>query len=286
MTPTSAGEAAALAIALGLLVLRQRTARGRLLHRRAPADGAPGIEVRELRGGRELWFSARGRRMLQARVDCKKDLVSRLPYVDGLHLFMLPRAGGGTAPRVLFIGCGAGVGPRQFAHFYEAAQIDVVDIDPRVFEVAREFFAFEAKGCCTAHVDDGRLFLSNAAANYDRIVVDAFGANDVPARLCTEEFFGLCKTKLRRGGVCVVNAAGSLDGPSSALEIDPRRARRGLRPFAREGLRRPARARAPPGAKEATQRPPLRLHLPAPGPFTRPLRGPADPPRVGPHRVV
>jgi hypothetical protein len=68
-------------------------------------------------------------------------------------------------------------------------------------------------------VDDGRDFLTQQPAStlYDRIVVDVFGANDIPARLCTEEFFRLCRQHLTEHGVCVVNTAGTLDGPSSVL---------------------------------------------------------------------
>jgi spermidine synthase len=206
-------QGAALALFIVLLAVRRRVDRGRLLHR-SPGDGAlPDIVVRERHHARELWFEQGKRSMLQARVSMRDTLVSRLPYVDGLHLYM---ANSGS-PRVLFIGCGAGIGPRQFAHLYPGATIDVVDVDARVFDVAAQFFCFAPTPTLRAHIGDGREFLERTDETFDRILVDVFGADDMPAALCTEEFFQLCRSKLTRGGMCVVNVASAVEGPLSAL---------------------------------------------------------------------
>jgi spermidine synthase len=152
--------------------------------------------------------------MLQARVDRSDPLLSRLPYVDGLHLY---GGDGNDEPRALFLGCGAAIGVRQFLHLYPNGYTDVADVDARIFDVATAFFDLRASNRCVFHVADGRTFLERQVAcePYDRIVIDVFGANDMPARLCTEEFFRLCREHLRDRGVCVVNAAGALEGPSS-----------------------------------------------------------------------
>ena len=207
-------QGVALALFVVLLAVRRMVDRGRLVHRSSGDGVAPDLVVRDRRGGRELWFEEGKRRMLHARVSLRNPLVSRLPYVDGLHLHMADSSASG---RVLFIGCGAGVGPRQFAHLYPGAAIDVVDVDPRVFDVAARFFSFAPSPELSTHVGDGRQFLEQTGSTFDRIVVDAFGANVVPAALCTQEFFRLCRAKLSRGGVCVVNVAGTLEGPPSAL---------------------------------------------------------------------
>jgi len=207
-------QGAVLALFIVLLAVRRIVDRGRLVHRSSGGGVAPDIVVRDRRGGRELWFEEGKRRMLHARVSLRNPLVSRLPYVDGLHLHM---GDSSAAGRVLFIGCGAGIGPRQFAHLYPGAAIDVVDVDARVLDVAARFFSFTPSPTLTMHAGDGRQFLERTGATFDRIVVDAFGANDMPAPLCTLEFFQLCRAKLSQGGACVVNVAGTIEGPSSTL---------------------------------------------------------------------
>ena len=217
-----AAEAAAIALLLALLGVRTRlrpSGASRLVHRLPPGE-FPAIEVRDRRGGRELWFELAGRRMMQARVNQKSPLVSRLPYIDGLHLYDGGNDEGRDAPvRALFIGCGAGIGPRQFQKLHAGAHVDVVDVDPRIFDVATAFFELRPSAHFALHRADGRDFLArlDGSAPYDRIVVDVFGANDMPARLCTEEFFRVCHAHLSETGVCVVNTAGTLEGASSTL---------------------------------------------------------------------
>jgi hypothetical protein len=183
---------------------------------RLPAGLFPAIEVRDRHGGRELWFERGRHRMLQARIDAQNRLLSRLPYIDGVHLY----TDGEVGPRsALFLGCGSGIGPRQFLHLHPSAHVDVVDVDARVFDVAAACFEFRAADRCALHVSDGREFLERRtpAAPYDRIIVDVFGANDMPAHLCTADFFRICRERLGENGVCVVNTAGTLEGQSSLL---------------------------------------------------------------------
>jgi hypothetical protein len=211
-------EAVALLLVLALLAARffLRCKGASRVIQRLPAGVFPAIEVRDRDGGRELWFERKGQRMLQARIDAQNRLLSRLPYIDGLHLY----TDGEVGPRsALFLGCGAGIGPRQFLRLHPAARIDVVDVDARVFDVAAECFEFQATDRCTLHVSDGREFLERRTppAPYDRIIVDVFGANDMPAHLCTAEFFRICREQLGDHGVCVVNTAGTLEGQSSLL---------------------------------------------------------------------
>ena len=207
-------QGAALALFIVLLTVRRVIDRGRLVHRSSGDGVAPDIVVRDRRSGRELWFEQGGRRMLHARVALRNPLVSRLPYIDGLHLHMGEAS---AARRVLFIGGGAAIGPRQFAHRFPRAVIEVVDVDPRAFDVATRFFWLVPSPTLTTHVGDGRQFLEQSSETFDRIVVDVFGADDMPAALCTQEFFRLCRAKLSRGGTCVVNVAGAIEGPSSTL---------------------------------------------------------------------
>jgi spermidine synthase len=157
------------------------------------------VIVRERNGHRELWIHDWLRGTLQTRVLLDDPLVSGLAYTDGFHLF--PPAPGA---RVLFLGAGGAVGPRQFHAFYENLQVEVVDRDERVLEAARAWFGLEQ-----SRVGDGRDAV--ATGEWDMIVVDAFGAGEAPGRLATAEMFALCRAHLGEGGVMVVNLAGTFD---------------------------------------------------------------------------
>jgi hypothetical protein len=130
-------------------------------------------------------------------------LVSRLAYTDGFHLFPPPPGG-----RVLFLGLGAGIGPRQMALLYEA-DVTTVELHARVVQVAGARFG-AVPG--TVLVEEGRGALERLAGPYDLIVIDAFGAGDHPGRLATVEAFARCRQLLAEPGTLAVNIGGTLGG--------------------------------------------------------------------------
>jgi spermidine synthase len=145
---------------------------------------------------------------------------SAVDYTDSLHLGLLFRAS--PARRALVIGCGAGLGPLEFRHDYPSLErIDVVDIDPAVFRLARTYFCFPAEGAdpvLRAHLGDGRQFLRRAGRTYDYVVLDAYTAGGlIPFHLTTREFFAEVKAALAPGGVAVVNLISARTGPDGRL---------------------------------------------------------------------
>ncbi|MBM3334770.1 fused MFS/spermidine synthase, partial [Candidatus Sumerlaeota bacterium] len=70
---------------------------------------------------------------------------------------------------VLFVGLGGGSMPRFFRHHYPEADIDIVEIDPMVVEVARKYFFFSKEGedpRMRVFVNDGRVFLRKTDKKY------------------------------------------------------------------------------------------------------------------------
>jgi spermidine synthase len=128
-----------------------------------------------------------------------------LPYARvafaGLALSHEPR-------RMLIIGLGGGTLPMFLRKHYPGATIDVVDIDPDVVLVAKQFFSFREDERMRAHVADGRLFVEKIQQPYDVIFLDAFGADSVPAHLTTLEFLGAIRAGLTPGGVVIGNVWG------------------------------------------------------------------------------
>jgi spermidine synthase len=96
-------------------------------------------------------------------------------------------------------------------------QLDVVELDPTVVDVAHRYFALPRDERLRVHVDDGRRFLAERADRYDAIVIDAFFADAIPFHLVTREFLELARTRLTPGGIVVTNVIGALDGVGSRL---------------------------------------------------------------------
>ncbi len=110
--------------------------------------------------------------------------------------------------RILIVGLGGGTLPMFLRKHYPDAAIDVVDIDPEVVYVAKEFFGFREDSRMQAHVTDGRQFIEKTRQPYDVIFLDAFGSDSVPAHLTTQEFLRAVRRAVKRGG----SVAGNLWG--------------------------------------------------------------------------
>jgi spermidine synthase len=125
---------------------------------------------------------------------------TRVAFV-GLALIDEPR-------RIMIVGLGGGTMPMFLRHYYPNAIIDVVDIDPDVVHVAREYFGFREDEKLRAHVADGRQFVESVREPYDLVFLDAFGTRNVPPHLTTVEFMGAVRRAVRPGGVVVGNIWG------------------------------------------------------------------------------
>jgi spermidine synthase len=110
---------------------------------------------------------------------------------------------------VLFVGLGAGVMPRYFNKHYPDANVDAVEIDPEMFNVAKKYFYFQEKSNMKVHIQDGRIYLKRTRNKYDMIFLDAYRGEHIPFHLTTVEFLREVKRKLKEGGVVVSNILSS-----------------------------------------------------------------------------
>jgi spermidine synthase len=137
-------------------------------------------------------------------------------YADFFHV---PVIFNPDPERVLFIGLGGGTGPKAFLRDYPDVQVDAVEIDPVVVDVAKEYFGIEPQPRLRIHTGDGRAFLNRGAGRYDAINVDAYASGPqgayLPYHLATVEFFETAKSKLKNGGHLVYNAVGKPGGLNS-----------------------------------------------------------------------
>jgi spermidine synthase len=119
----------------------------------------------------------------------------------------------GDAPkRVLIIGLGGGSIPTALREILPAAQIDIVEIDPAVTRVARQYFGFQDGPKMKVFEVDGRVYVKRAAregTKYDAILLDAFDHEYIPEHLLTREFLTEVKSLLTPTGVLVGNTFSS-----------------------------------------------------------------------------
>jgi spermidine synthase len=112
--------------------------------------------------------------------------------------------------RMLVIGNAGGTIARAYGRYYPNVEIDGVEIDPKLNEVALRFFGAGDNPRLRLIAADGRPFLETSERRYDLIVVDAYRQPYVPFQLATQEFFQLARQHLRPGGVVGVNVAATL----------------------------------------------------------------------------
>jgi spermidine synthase len=119
----------------------------------------------------------------------------------------------GAAPqRVLIIGLGGGSIPTALREILPTAQIDVVEIDPAVTRVARQFFGFRDGPKLKVFEVDGRVYVKRAlrdGVKYDAILLDAFDHEYIPEHLLTKEFLTEVKSLLTPDGVLIGNTFSS-----------------------------------------------------------------------------
>ena len=124
----------------------------------------------------------------------------------------LPMAANSSIQSVLIIGAGDGGVVRELAKYRGITQMDLVEIDPQVVAVCREFLLTTACGLDDARLNifyqDGLKFIRKAHEQYDLIIVDSTDPFGPGEGLFTKEFYGNCYNALRQDGI-LVNQLGS-----------------------------------------------------------------------------
>lgn len=105
--------------------------------------------------------------------------------------------------------------PRYFLEKNPQANIDVIEIDPGMTEVAKKYFRFQENDRLKIYHEDGRVFLNKTDQKYDLIFVDAFNSNSsIPHQLTTREAVSREYQALTDDGVVLVNLISAIQGES------------------------------------------------------------------------
>jgi spermidine synthase len=135
-------------------------------------------------------------------------------YTRYFHLPFLFADDPDDVDRVLFVGGGGFTGPKRFLAEYDAT-VDVVEIDPEVVRVAKEYFAVEDSPRLNVYTMGGRQFLQETNRTYDLVVLDAYRRDKVPFQLTTVEFVRLASDRLSADGMLFANVISAPGGPAS-----------------------------------------------------------------------
>ncbi|MBI5440446.1 MAG: fused MFS/spermidine synthase [Deltaproteobacteria bacterium] len=107
--------------------------------------------------------------------------------------------------RVALLGLGGGYIPLLFQKYYPDVQLEVVEIDKVVVELAQKHFFFKPGPKLSCTIADGRQHLKRDRHRYDQIWIDAFNGDYIPAHMTTLEFLRLAKSRLAEGGIVIQN---------------------------------------------------------------------------------
>lgn len=137
-----------------------------------------------------------------------------LYYTHEFTQVELTRAARAANPdaKVLVIGGGGYTFPRYVNAQLPDVQVDVVEIDPKVTQVAFEHLGLERHPKLNPIHMDGRQFVAERAApgGYDLVIQDAVNDLSVPAHLMTKEYNDAVKAVLKPDGVYLLTIIDSV----------------------------------------------------------------------------
>lgn len=112
---------------------------------------------------------------------------------------------------ILILGGGALTLPQYLANKYPSSKIDVVEIDPKLAPIARQYFNYRDPANVTIISEDARVFLNQNTKQYDVVLVDVYTDTAVPFSLTTVEYTAKLANAVTEDGVVAANIIGALN---------------------------------------------------------------------------
>lgn len=115
--------------------------------------------------------------------------------------------------KTLMLG-GAGYSyPKDFLAKYKTETIDVIEIDPKITNLAKKYFRLKENSRLNIYHTDGRVFLNTTKKKYDVIFGDAFGSRySLPYQLTTKQAVQKKYDILNNNGIVILNIISAIDG--------------------------------------------------------------------------
>lgn len=117
----------------------------------------------------------------------------------------------------LMIGGSGYAFPKAYLKTYPDANLDVVEIDPGLTALAREYFELKDNPNLNIYHEDGRIFLNDCEEKkYDAIFMDAYKSMlTIPYQLTTQEAIRKISDALTDNGAVFANVISSLDNKTN-----------------------------------------------------------------------
>lgn len=136
-------------------------------------------------------------------IHMKKEGLTGMYYDYALAAPVLAGAEEKDKMDVLILGMGSGTYAVQCRKYFPQAQVEGVEIDQKITDLAREHF--ELPEDVEVATYDGRAYLKGVQKKYDVIMVDAYQDITIPFQMSSVEFFKEVWEHLKADGVMVVN---------------------------------------------------------------------------------
>lgn len=95
--------------------------------------------------------------------------------------------------------------------------IDIVEIDPKIAELAKNYFGLALDGNDALILDDARSYLRKTNKKYDIILSDLYLGHAMPIHLFTKEAIQIMRQRLNENGVLISNLIGDLQVKNSLI---------------------------------------------------------------------
>ncbi|KAL7081429.1 hypothetical protein ACP275_14G039300 [Erythranthe tilingii] len=149
---------------------------------------------------------------------------------SGLLLFSIHSkrtASAGRLVKTVIIGLGAGLLPMSLRNYVPTLKIEVVELDPVVLNVAKEYFSFEEDDSLKVHITDAMKFVKeraegNSSSKIDVLIIDvdssdsSSGLISPEAEFVEEPFLLAAKDSLSDKGLFILKLATGYPGVRAA----------------------------------------------------------------------
>lgn len=145
--------------------------------------------------------------LIDGQVQGGMDMSSRMSaYSYPYFLEFLPYSLNPDGKNCLVIGLGTGMVPVWYEK--KGVMTDVLDINPKVVEVAKKGFGFKVSG--EIIISDARYYLNGSNKKYDYIILDVFSGDTTPGHILSVEALQMVEKRMSPKGILAINLIGSL----------------------------------------------------------------------------
>lgn len=134
---------------------------------------------------------------------------SSWPYIHRLATMASAKPAGS---RALLVGMAGGTLAMELKTL--GFKTDIVEIDPRMPELAEQYFGFTPEAF-QIYIDDGRHFLNTNQDQYDLIIIDVLNGEVQPFHMFTKQALQKLKDRSSKDAMVIINFQGYLEGPNS-----------------------------------------------------------------------